>query len=238
MHRRFVAWSAQLQPQDIGIPTATISELTHQFSSPEFKRFNPTFASVPAEECAAIYIHTAQDYDLVSPLTGESTPAYRLVNKLLRDASTATGQENRALDEAVNELLPYISTVTSGINRLIDAAPYSGRVFRGLRLTADQVENFKRLCDSGGTYVDPSFMSTTTDREAAQAFEPGTPNNTGLEIEVLRGAYVNPISQAQSEEEILLPPGRSFKVLNVQEHVSRNIDSETKFTIRLRQVGH
>lgn len=105
----------------------------------------------------------------------------------------------------------------------IDAALERGRlkeqtVYRGVKLDPETRAVFER---SIGTVIsDPAFVSTSRDKHQAESFLGviGTERNVLMEIKVpngAKGAYMAPISEIRSEEEVLLPRNTLLRVTDV-----------------------
>jgi hypothetical protein len=159
------------------------------------------------------------------------------VNESLRLAAEATEDTKAMLHAQLHEFSPYIDTLTSGLNFLQRQDQFKGVAYRGLRLPALEIEKYHELQESGKPYKSAAFMSTTLDKESAQAFEEGSPNNVALVIELSSGAYLGPLSQADTEEEILVSPNALFKVKNIEPQAfGSGTDVPPKVVIHLQQV--
>lgn len=236
MHAEFEHWAAKLKLSNEGMQSYSINELLEYFNSAEFRDKNPSLVDLPAHEATAIYIHTAQDYEIETG-TQKNEPVYRAVNAALRFAAGATEEQAALLNAKVTEFSPYIATLVSGLNFLKRQESFEGVVYRGLKLHATEIEKYRELQISGGIYCSPAFMSTTLDKDAAQCFEETSPFNVGLVADLLSGVSVSPLSQAESEEEILVAPNAKFRVTNVQsQSFSSSTDDYPTVIIHLQQV--
>ncbi|CAF1083678.1 unnamed protein product [Rotaria sordida] len=98
---------------------------------------------------------------------------------------------------------------------------FIGTVYRGVQLPLTAILSYKQAVGSWRTW--PSYTSTSKNREMAE-FR----GNTLFIIEIvnskpsLQRAYdVSEISQFPSEDEVLLPAGVSFQVINVEQELNQ-----------------
>jgi hypothetical protein len=90
-------------------------------------------------------------------------------------------------------------------------------LYRGIRTTPERIDSFVR---SVGTVVsDPAFVSTAKDENIAKSFfREGKTTGILMEIKIpdgAKGAFVSQLSKNRYEEEVLLPRGSKFKILNL-----------------------
>ena len=106
---------------------------------------------------------------------------------------------------------------------------FSGTVYRGVELPFEAIQSYKQAVGSWRTW--PSFTSTSKVREIAEIFQ----RNTLFIIEITSVklgapcAYdVAEISHFPNEQEVLLPAGISFRVINVEQ------DKQRKYIINIK----
>ncbi|CAF1184889.1 unnamed protein product [Didymodactylos carnosus] len=123
---------------------------------------------------------------------------YKLINKVLSNRDTTK----------VNTLGPFCSILNRSFV-LLSKYRYTGIVYRGILLSSEQVKLYQQ---ARGIFQQwDSFVSTTKNRNMANIY-----GNT-LFIITIDGLYVNGLdissfSNFPEEEEVLIPPGRTFSI--------------------------
>lgn len=136
-----------------------------------------------------------------------------LVNKALRE-------DNRRVYQ--NSLGPFCYLIYSylSLRDSFDIYPYRGTVYRGARLQPGMIGRFqKKMKEKKGSLTWVSFTSTTKNRMVADIFS----GNTLFEILLSdddyftsQGIDISHLSKMPDEEEVLLPPGFQFDIVDIQ----------------------
>ncbi len=89
--------------------------------------------------------------------------------------------------------------------------PEKMTVYRGIDVDADEfLDTAEQKMENGQPLQEPGFQSTSIDSEVAEGF-----GNVTLEIETEQGVYLREASEFAGEDEILLPAGSEFDVVDV-----------------------
>jgi len=136
------------------------------------------------------------------------TCLYKLINQMLR---------NRDMTK-VDTLGPFCS-ILNGSFALLSQYRYSGVVYRGVLLSPEQIKLYQQACGIFQQW--DSFVSTTKNRNLANIY-----GNT-LFIITIGGPHVNgldisSLSNFLEEEEVLISPGRTFSVDEVEFNIPDN----------------
>ena len=106
--------------------------------------------------------------------------------------------------------------------------PFTGKVYRGTNIPYAGIQSYKEAIGSWHTW--PSYTSTSKNRDMAELL-----GNTLFIIDIVdvkhsppRAYSVEEFSQFPSEEEVLLPAGISFQIVNVQQN------SQQKYIIKIK----
>lgn len=106
------------------------------------------------------------------------------------------------------------------LNKLLTSAPkFEGEVYRGVEFSSKEkadafISNFKK----GGIYVDPGFMSTSTNKNIADQFKDSGNGGLGISLKIKskNGAAIKSLSDIPSENEVLFGANSKFFVKNIK----------------------
>lgn len=144
---------------------------------------------------------SSQNYDDIQEYTGNG---YQAVNRYLRGQSNPQGSAKRELDKTIESISYGISgyELTENI-----------QVYRGMDVNIAQVfgtDDVNQL-SNGYIFTEKAFSSTTAVKGSNSFFE----GNVSMTINVPKGrgygAWVEPLSKNQGENEFLINKGASFK---------------------------
>lgn len=92
-----------------------------------------------------------------------------------------------------------------------NSLPREMTVYRGIDTdTDDFLEQAETAMENGKALSDPGFQATSINRDVAEGF-----GNVTLEVQTDHGVYTRAASEHAGEDEILLPAGTEFEVVNV-----------------------
>ena len=156
----------------------------------------------------------------LATLFTEETPLYKLVNEALRDGDRSRMRYFAAFIKEFRDVFFVFDE-----KRIVD--PFCGILWRGIRIKPeklkDEVESYKKIERSQEKHFSfAAFTSMSTDQAKASQFG-------NLLFKILCGKPVPdplrrwPASLAQysafpEEQEVVLPPGAKFQVLEVEDH--------------------
>jgi len=156
----------------------------------------------------------------------EGESFYHVVNKALRE-------NDFSKTETLGPFCYLLNLALKAMSQEKDPEySYSGTVYRGLTLEEGLLELYKKAWRRGLHISIPSFVATTKSKELADLFL--SKENFGgkkvlLLIEHAQGTYIESLTAHRGEEEVMLPAGSSYKVLEVKE--------EEIITIRLEMIN-
>ena len=150
---------------------------------------------------------------------------YFLINKFLRSVSTSSFTHAQ-----IGELTRKIKAITSALNKSEVKTPLIvHRQVKGL----DLLGKLKSCMESGGTWEDPAFMSTTVIKDSFNTVSPegvihlviDVPKGKGI------GGFVKGLSKYPIEQEFLLNKGSRFEVKNIEN------PKTNQYVVHLKLVG-
>ena len=129
---------------------------------------------------------------------------------------------------AMNELLRNSNAnVRAGTRELIDNAvsgmeklkSYPGRTYRGANIPEDQLRLIRNASQSGDTYIDPAFISTSTDPTIVSSFDYAIDRGRSVHITLdgQSGRNIEDFSSWGTEDEILFMPNTEFRVKSYED---------------------
>lgn len=129
-------------------------------------------------------------------------------------------QINAYLRGQMKQISQTNSDVVKGLDSFIKKAPkVEAETYRGLGFSEKQdFEKFINL-KNGDPYTDDGFMSTTYDRNVARTFTNLEAFKVTLTIKGKNGVYIEHLSDAKKEKEILFGRGSKFKVISIKKSV-------------------
>lgn len=131
----------------------------------------------------------------------------------------------------IRDLRDKLSKDIRELSKVLDKAPkFRGDVLRGMRIHADNIEDFISQFRGNEFVRMKSFTSTTLSKRTADFFGETSGEfkeiwGVKMQIKSKTGVYLNPISRLDNEEEVLFKPGTNFKIKKVvQDTDKRQID--------------
>jgi len=149
-------------------------------------------------------------------------------------------QNNRRFDESPQDfefrLKQMSEEIQNGINKLRKNPNYqfTGEVFRGDSWGETKIDSFNRQLslfqdafDNDTIVTYNTFMSTSTRKASADSFTFNTdPYKIDYKIKVNNGAYIDEFSFHEGEDEVLLLPGSKFKVIDIDQDIFSDDNTE------------
>lgn len=188
-------------------------------------------------EASAIGIYTADDYKYMNPAMAGNRgwmramlPQLGIANRtMLRQVRS--GVTDAHIDQAMTEGKLHGKIALSGMKKLPN---WVGSAFRGLALTE---EDFAAQYPLNSVTVFPAFSSTSTNENVSRSFARryATDGKVAilLRLQVTKGKNIKWFSDSPQEDEVLLMPGATFKVVKIKETQYRN---DKMYEVTLRQV--
>jgi hypothetical protein len=138
---------------------------------------------------------------------------YQIINETLRD-------DDRTKLHTLGPFCYILYIYDGGSKRKLTRLPEKIVLYRGERLTPDDIKEYREYMESGAVWRWTQFVSTTKSIAVAQEFSDG---NTLYIINMKRpeaskqGLSIACVSEFSQEEEVLLRPGVRFKVMKIEE---------------------
>jgi hypothetical protein len=200
-----------------GLPTGLSDDVLKQIPLDENRGFdddgNPTYykSKAPAETRAYIANLTPDEVKAVGQYAGSMN--FGDINTLLRG-----GVDDPTSDSKHGQIIKNLDAV-------FDKAPELKtpiKTYRGINIPPDTLKNWldevQSASSAGRPFEDMAFFSTSTDQSAVSGY-----GNVGMEITARHGIDASPLSNAQSENEFLLPRGSKFRIIGVENHDGRPV---------------
>jgi hypothetical protein len=200
-----------------GLPTGLSDDVLKQIPLDENRGFdddgNPTYykSKAPAETRAYIANLTPEEVKAVGQYAGSMN--FGGINTLLRGG----------VDDPTND--SKHGQIIKNLDAVFDKAPElktSIKTYRGINIPQDTLKNWldevQSASSAGRPFEDMAFFSTSTDQSAISGY-----GNVGMEITARHGIDASPLSNAQSENEFLLPRGSKFRIIGVENHDGRPV---------------
>lgn len=156
--------------------------------------------------------------DMIAAIRRYSTLDYSVCNSCLRNNEYGNDKE---IDSKIDTVSAFLK----------DAPKTQGTVYRSMRFDKDENEMSKFLdkCKEGESLLLEPFTSTSTEEMMARTFANKNNFNTILlNIESKNGVYLDGVSDARHEQEVLFDKNSKFKITKIDnsnvDHVIINME--------------
>tara|TARA_R100000734_G_C3307372_1_gene97954 strand:+ start:76 stop:1179 length:1104 start_codon:yes stop_codon:yes gene_type:complete len=118
-----------------------------------------------------------------------------------------------------SELTTTVKKYTTDLTKSLEKLPsFSGEVYRGLNLDAEQLEEFRESF-SKDRWTNKGFLSTSASEAISEGYAEGQGVEAFMSIKSKNGRILGTYSDFLEEKEVLFTPGRKFKVVDYTEEV-------------------
>jgi hypothetical protein len=203
----------------------------------------PEGKKLTKEETLALHLYSSEDYRIVNhTLDGDefNKEAWLAQNASFKAPGRETEKGKPLHLHTPKDQEAILAGIEQGANQIIEGIasalnklpPYDKTVYRQVRLSASQLEEFKAAHApdrpaQGHHFVEKKFLSCSTEEDVALNFKPGeleTPPVIYVIEPPFKGAEISKFAKISDESEVLINCGSAFVSTGYKEMPAREIE--------------